>query len=277
MKKLLFGTAGIPISTPDHNTENGVRYVRELGLDCMELEFVRSINITKERAPTIKEVAKKENVVLTCHAPYFINLNAIEKPKLYASMNRILNSARIAHLCGGWSVTFHAGFYMKMEPEKVYNNIRDKIKEIRKTLDNEGVDIWLRPETTGKPTQFSGLKDLLNISQEVEGVMPCVDFAHLHARTAGKNNTTEEFRDMLQQIEKALGKEGLKNMHIHMAGINYTEKGERNHLILKESDMNYKDLLKVWKEFKIAGVVICESPNIEEDAKLLQETYRNTL
>jgi len=277
MKKLLFGTAGIPISTPDHNTENGVRYVRELGLDCMELEFVRSINITKERAPTIKGIAKKENVVLTCHAPYFINLNAIEKPKLYASMNRILNSARITHLCGGYSVTFHAGFYLKMEPEKVYNNIRDKIKEIRKTLDNEGVDIWLRPETTGKPTQFSGLKDLLNISQEVEGVMPCVDFAHMHARTAGKNNTTEEFRDMLQQIEKALGKEGLKNMHIHMSGINYTEKGERNHLILEQSDMNYKDLLKVWKEFKIAGVVICESPNIEEDAKLLQETYRNTL
>ncbi|MBU0472500.1 MAG: TIM barrel protein, partial [Nanoarchaeota archaeon] len=225
MKQLLFGTAGIPIRTPDHNTENGIRYVRELGLDVMELEFVRSINISRVKAPLIKESALKNNIVLTCHAPYFVNLNAVEKPKLYASMDRVLNSARIASLCGGYSVTFHAGFYLGMDSEIVYNNIRDKIRDIRKTLDDEGVDIWLRPETTGKQSQFSGLKDLLKISQEVEGVMPCIDFAHMHARTGGKNNTYPEFRELLIKVEDALGKEGLSNMHIHMSGINYTEKG----------------------------------------------------
>jgi len=160
-----------------------------------------------------------------------------------------------------------------MESEKVYANIRDRIKEMRKTLDDEGVDLWLRPETTGKQSQFAGLKELLKISSEIQGVMPVVDFAHLHARTGGKENTTEEFRQTLLSVEKFLGKEGLKNMHIHLSGINYTEKGERNHLVLEESDMNYKDLLKVWKEFKIAGVVICESPNIEDDAMLLKKTF----
>ena len=273
MKQLLFGTAGIPIRTPDHNTENGIRYVRELGLDVMELEFVRSINISRVKAPLIKESALKNNIVLTCHAPYFVNLNAVEKPKLYASMDRVLNSARIASLCGGYSVTFHAGFYLGMDSEIVYNNIRDKIRDIRKTLDDEGVDIWLRPETTGKQSQFSGLKDLLKISQEVEGVMPCIDFAHMHARTGGKNNTYPEFRELLIKVEDALGKEGLSNMHIHMSGINYTEKGERNHLFLEDSDMNYKDLLRALKEFKAAGVVICESPNIEDDALLMQKYY----
>ena len=62
-------------------------------------------------------------------------------------------------------------------------------------------------------------------------------------------------------------------MHIHLSGINYGDKGEKNHLILQESDLNYKDLLKVWKEFKIKGCVVCESPNIEDDALLLQKTW----
>ena len=103
--------------------------------------------------------------------------------------------------------------------------------------------------------------------------MPCVDFSHLHARSNGKFNTRNEFQQVLEEIEKVLGRDGLENMHIHLSGIAYSEKGEKNHLKLEESDMNYKDLLKVWKEFKIAGVVICESPNVEEDALLLKNEF----
>ena len=110
MKKLLFGTAGIPLSANPRTTADGIKYVRELGLDVMELEFVRSINITKEKAPEIRKVGEENSVALTCHAPYFINLNSAEKPKVRASIGRILDSARIAHLCGAYSVCFHAGF-----------------------------------------------------------------------------------------------------------------------------------------------------------------------
>ncbi|MEK6937589.1 MAG: TIM barrel protein, partial [Nanoarchaeota archaeon] len=129
------------------------------------------------------------------------------------------------------------------------------------------------PETTGKPTQWGDLKEILRLSQELEQVLPCIDFSHLHARTGGKNNTYEEFRQMLVEVEKAKGREALNNMHIHVSGINYTAKGERNHLNLQESDLNYKDLIKAWKEFKIKGVVISESPNIEGDALLMKEEW----
>ena len=72
---------------------------------------------------------------------------------------------------------------------------------------------------------------------------------------------------------KALGKEALQNMHIQIAGVNYSDKGELNHLQLKDSDLNYAEIVRSWKDFKIAGVVISESPNIEGDALLLQEIY----
>ncbi len=275
MKELLFGTAGIPLSANPRTTSDGINHVKKLGLGCMELEFVHSINISKERAPEIKKVAEDNNIILTCHAPYYINLNSAEKEKVNASIDRITNSARILNLCGGYSVAFHSGFYMGQEPKKVYETIKDNLKLIIKTLKNEGNNIWIRPETTGKETQFGNVDEILQLSQEFDNVMPCVDFAHFHARTNGKYNSHEEFCSILEKIEKTLGKKGLENMHIHITGIEYGPKGEKHHLTLKESDLKYQELLKALKDFKVKGVVISESPNIEEDALMMKKVYDN--
>ena len=273
MAILRFGTAGIPLSTIRPTTLTGIEQVRNLGLDCMELEFVHSVNISEVRAPLVKEVAKQNNIALTAHGQYFINLNSQEKEKIEASKQRIYKAAKIASLCGATSMTFHAAYYMKQDPEKVYIKVKEGVKEVIKKLKDNGHKIWIRPETTGKSTQWGDLKEIVKLSEEVEQVLPCIDFSHLHART-GKNNTSDEFREMLAYVEKKLGKLALNNMHIHLSGINYSEKGERNHLTLEESDMNYKDLLKVWKEFKIKGNVVSESPNIEKDALLLKKFYK---
>jgi deoxyribonuclease IV len=272
--RLRIGTAGIPVSAKGTNTLQGIEDVRKVhNLDAMELEFVHSVNIKEEKAPEVKEVAKKNDITLTCHGQYYINLASKEPEKIVASRKRILNAATRAFQCGAYSMVFHAGFYMGREPKVVYPIIEKGIKECVKELEDNNIDIWIRPETTGKPTQFGDLQELLSISQKFDKVMPCIDFAHLHARTNGKYNSAEEFKQVLEQVEEYLGKEGLNNMHIHLAGIAYGEKGEKHHLKLKDSDMRYQDLIKTWKEFKLKGVVICESPNIEEDAKLIKSVY----
>lgn len=273
MKELLFGTAGIPLSAEPRTTIDGIRHVRKLSLGAMELEFVRSVNISRDRAPEIRRAAEESNVVLTCHAPYFINLNSLEKAKVKASIGRILDSARIANLCGAYSVCFHAGFYMKQEPKKAYDNVKRNMKEITSALKKEGNKIWIRPETTGKETQFGNVDEILQLSQELDNVMPCVDFAHFHARTNGKYNTYSEFAGILESIEKKLGKKGLEEMHIHLTGIAYGPKGEKNHLTLEESDLKYHELLKALKDFNVKGVAISESPNIEQDALLMQKIF----
>lgn len=269
---LLFGTAGIPISTENRNTINGIKRVRELDLDAMELEFVQSVNISKDKAPDVKKAAKENDVILTCHAPYYINLNSLDKVKLAASKQRLLNAARIAQLCGAWSVAFHPAFYHKMNPEQVYKKVKQEIADVLSVLANEGNKIWVRPEVMGRTFQFGTLEETIRLSQELEQVMPCVDFGHLHARE-GKYNTYEEFASALALIEKELGRHALDNMHIHIEGIEYNDKGERWHLELEDSDLNYHALLKAWKEFKIGGVAISESPNIEKDAMMLKKLW----
>ncbi len=274
---LLFGTAGIPSSTDKSggfNTANGIKRVKELGLGCMELEFVRSVNITQERAPEVKKTSEKEGIFLTCHGQYFINLNSQDAAKQKASVERVLNAARIASMCGAWSMCFHAGFFMGQEPAKVYDKIKDALKDIVATLKNEGHLLWIRPETTGKPTQFGSIYELVQLSAEIEQVQPCIDFAHLHARE-GKINTKQEWEDVLALVEKKLGKEALKQMHIHLNGIVYGPKGEKHHVNLDDStsDFRYKELLKALKDYKVAGTVTCESPDPQGDALILKRVY----
>lgn len=271
--KLRFGTAGIPICAKGGTIE-GIKKVRELKLDNMELEFVRGVNLEVDGTIEIKKIAKKNDIILSAHSPYWINLNSVDKKKYYASINHVISSAKILSLCGGFSVCFHAGYYQKQNPEKVYGNIKNGIKEIVKVVKEFDDRIWIRPEISGKKSQFGDLKEIIRLSQELGQVSLCADFSHAWAREiALKNNTYEEFKEILSEVEKGLGKNALNEMHIHIAGIEYGEKGEKHHLILKESRFNYRDLLKALKEFNCKGVVVCESPNIEEDALLLQKTY----
>jgi deoxyribonuclease-4 len=274
MKELLFGTAGIPHSAKGMGTVEGIKKVKELGLGAMELEFVQNVNVSEKVAPDVKKAAKDEEIILTCHGQYYVNLASLEKAKLEASKKRMWLAAKTATDCGCWSVLWHMAFYQGQPKEKVFEQVKTVVKELVKKLKDNGSNIWVRPETTGKASQWGDLQECIKLAQEVEQVLPCIDFSHLHARSAGKENSFEEFKHSLSLVEKALGKDALENMHCHVSGINYAEKGERNHLDLPDSDMKYKELLKALKEFKAKGIIISESPNIEGDALLMQKVWQ---
>jgi len=272
--ELLFGTGGVPVSAKLRSTEAGIERIAELGLGCMEVEFVQGVRMSPKVAVSVGELAARKKVVLTAHGPYFINLNAAEPQKVHMSKERILQTARIAALFSARSITFHAAFYLKSTPAETYTTVKRHLEEIVNILRNEGNKVIISPEVTGKPSQFGTLEEILQLGSEIEGVALCLDFSHWHART-GRANSYQEFLDILDQIERKLGKQALGNMHIHLSGIAYGKKGEIKHLMLPDSDFRYAELLKALKERKAKGVVISESmPYLENDALLLQQTYR---
>ena len=275
MAGLLFGTGGTPRSAKSSSTIDGIERIAELGLGCMEIEFVQGVKMGEAGARLVGETAAKAGVKLSAHGPYFINLNAREPEKIRASQGRILQTARIASIFGAENITFHAAFYLGDPPEKAYNTVKKYLDEIMHQLKRENNRVWVRPEIMGKLSQFGTIEEVLNLSTELEGIAPCLDFAHWHART-GKFNSYQEFASILEQVKERLGRAALDDMHIHMSGIDYGKKGEIKHLNLKESDFQYAELLKALRDYDAKGIVICESPNLEEDALLLQATY-NTL
>jgi deoxyribonuclease-4 len=284
---LRFGTGGVPISTQIvkdgsgkalDSQQSGVIRVNGLGLDHMEVDFVYGVNITEERAIALGKTAADQNISLTAHGPYYVNLASPEKPKYHASFERIKETIRAGDLIGAKSITFHAAFYLKQPPEEVSKIIKNAlIKVIRETKPK----CLISPETTGKPSQWGTVEEIAATAAEINdelgkfAVSICVDFTHLHARSNGQMNTAEEFEQTLTIIKEKISSEALTQLHMHVSGINYTNKGEKNHLNLENSDFNYRDLLKVLKKMQVSGWLVCESPNLEEDAKLMKDFYNS--
>jgi len=271
---LLFGPAGVPHSAKKDTPEEGVRQCAALGLGCMELEFVYGVRMSAKSAEAVWDVQKATGVQLTAHGPYYINLASKEKDKLIASRGRVLDTARRCFQCGGRSITFHAAFFQGREREQVLQMVALELKAVLARLKKEKITMDVRPELSGKPSQVGSLDDLLWLGKAVPGILPTIDFAHFYAREAGRYNKYEDFCRVLEIVAKAFGKGVLKNMHIHLSGIEYTSKGERRHLNLEDSGFNWKDCLRAFADYGLEGFVICESPSLEKDALLLQETYR---
>jgi deoxyribonuclease-4 len=272
MAGLLFGTAGIPLSTWPQTTIDGIKRVAQLGLDCMEIEFVQGVYLNETEAKMVNEAAQNVGIRLSAHAPYFINFNAHEPRKLRASQGILLKAARMAATCGARSIVFHTGFYLGDPPEKVFETAKKYLAEVAEKLKEGDNPIWLRPEVSGKISQFGTVEEIVNLCAELEGLAPCIDFAHWHAQTKSFNSYPE-FVSVLEQIKEKLGRAALDNIHIHISGIAYGDKGEIRHLNLKESDLRFTELLRALKDYGVSGLAICESPSQEEDALLLKESY----
>jgi deoxyribonuclease IV len=269
---LLFGTGGVPLSPLKLSTVDGIRRVAQLGLGCMELEFVRGVKMGEAAAQHVAEAAAAEKIKLSAHAPYFINLNAHDPAKITASKGYILQTARIAAVCGAGSIVFHPAFYLGDPPEKTFQAVKSHLADVMTQLRRENNPVRLRLEVMGKPTSFGTLAEVLRVCTELEGAGICVDFAHLHAYN-GESNTYPEFCTVLENIRQHLGEAALGDMHLHISGIAFSKKGETKHLDLEDSDLRYHELLRALKEYKVGGLAICESPSLENDALRLQETY----
>ena len=271
--RLLFGTAGVPNSTvKKNNPVEGVKRIHELGLDCMQLEFAHGVRMKEEVSSALRKVSYELGVPLTSHGPYYINLNAREQDKIDSSVERIIQTAKISDLCGAESMTFHAAFYMKDSPYDVFDLVEKSLNVIEERLSRLDIEIELRPELTGKTSQFGSLEELISLSKSVGSCKPCMDFSHLYART-GDVNTYEGFTKVLDTLKESLGANALKEMHIHISGISSNSKGDLKHLNLEKSKFNWKDLMKALKDYDCRGYVICNSPNLEVDAQMLKQHY----
>jgi deoxyribonuclease IV len=217
----------------------------------MEVEFTYGVKMSLPEAEKVGETAKENKIHLSIHCPYYINLASKEPQKRGASRKRILDSCERGHLFS-WDektpIVFHAGFYQGADAEEIFKIIKEQIDKIQEDIDAKKWNVILCPETTGKKSQFGSLDELLRLMKETKcGI--CVDFAHLKARENGKIDYSEVMKKL----------KGLKHVHAHFSGIEYTEKGERRHLITETKDI--KELIDLLKKYDIDVTIINESPD----------------
>ena len=272
-----FGTVGSPKTTPKKpgGSIGAIIRLKELGMSALELGWVQSVRVSEDTCGQICTTCKDNEFNLSVHAPYFINLNASEE-EWPNSKKRLMDAAYYGNLAGATDIIFHPGSYFMQPAKDVLQRAIPRLRECVEELRAAGNPVILRPETMGKAAMLGSLEDTLLMSQAIEGVEPCLDFAHLHARTGdGSMNTVEEWLQVLDTYSEALGKESLSRLHIHLSGIEYGEKGERSHLALKESDLDLQALFIALFDRGCEGRILCESPEMEEDALLMKQTWEN--
>ena len=270
-----FGTVGSPTGTPKKpgGSIGAILFSKSIGLTAFELGWVQSVRVSEETCKLIKQTAGEQDVGISVHAPYFINLNANddEWPK---SRKRLMDAAYYGNLAGATDIIFHPGSYFERPPEEVLKIAIPRLKNCVADLRKAGNLVAIRPETMGKSAMLGSAADTLEMAKSVKGVEPCLDFAHLHARPGdGTMNTYKEWCALLTAYQKTLGKAALKRLHIHLSGIEYGPKGEKNHLKLAEADLDLKALFRALNEFGCAGRILCESPIMEEDALNMKKTW----
>lgn len=270
-----FGTVGSPIGTPKKpgGSVGAIAFSRSIGLDALELGWVQSVRVTEATCAAIKSTGAEQGVALSVHAPYFINLNATDE-EWSKSRKRLMGAAHYGYLAGATDIIFHPGSYFGNDPADVLKVALPRLEGCVKELQKNGDKVTLRPETMGKSAMLGSFDDALAMSKAMDMVQPCLDFAHLHARPGdGTMNTYDEWSRLLEEYGKTLGKKALKNLHIHLSGIEYGPKGEKNHLPLAEADLDLKALFKAMHAFGCAGRILCESPIMEEDALNMKKAW----
>ncbi len=273
--EMLFGTVGSPISTPKKpgGSVGAIQQISALKLDCLELGWVQSVRVTEATCAAIRKSGQEENIQISVHAPYFINLNATDD-EWPNSRKRLMDAAIYGYLAGATDIIFHPGSYFNQPVPDVMERAIARLTACAAELASNSISVTLRPETMGKAAMLGSFDDVLQMACAVPGVAPCLDFAHLHARAGdGSMNTTDEWLRLLDSYAEALGRDSLQQLHIHMSGIEYSAKGERNHLPIAESDFDLQALLKALHLRACAGRILCESPKMEEDALLMKNAW----
>ena len=277
-----FGPAGVPqmFRLMKAKLADVPKLLRAEELDAFEYAAVRwgqVPQIKREDAENLGAEARKNDITLSLHGSYFINLFGT-KEITEASKRRLVACATAAEWMGAYVVVFHPGFYGESGKTDTLKKCVETLKEVTNTLESQGIkNVKLGPETMGRYSQFGTLDEILSICQEVERTQLVIDWSHLHARGGGGLRTVEDFRKIVETAEEKLGAESVRNMHCHFSKIEYTYKtGEKRHHVLDELGFGpeFEKLAEIIIEFKLRPVIICETMLQDIDAMKMQKTLR---
>lgn len=268
-----FGPAGIPIQCEGKSTIEGIECCKNLGLGAMEIEFVRGVKMGDAAAKEAGKKAKGLDIRISSHAPYYVNLCTADRVKAEGSKRHIFLAAKATFLANGRVTVFHPGFYQKLGREEAFQTAKKRLVEIQEKMDGAKIKCVLGAETVGKKSAFGGFAENLRMAQELDFVKPVLDFAHLHARRDFEIRGGADYLKIFDILDKELPGY-TKEIQCHFSEINYSERGEINHLALgTNNEPPFRPLMKVLTENGYGGTIICETPKLDIDALVMQGEY----
>lgn len=252
-------------------------YLKEMGLTAYEYSCGRGVMLKEDTARRIGEAAAENGVAISIHAPYFTNLCNPDPAKQEGTVRYLLQAAQAVRWMGGKRVIFHPGALMGSSREEARERAEILMRRCVEEVLSAHPDAVLCPETLGKKNQYGTLDEVLSLCAPYgERVVPCIDFAHLHAAGCGCINSEGDFDALLEEAEKALGHARMERFHMHFSHIEYTGAGEKRHRTFAEEGYgpDFALLAPCLSSRGLCPTVICESAGTQaQDAKQMKEKY----
>lgn len=273
----LFGPSGNSKAFYDaglKHTYQAPKWVSEMGLDAYEYSAGNGVTGSFETFAKIGAEAKKYNIAMSFHTPYFISLSGADPEKRLKSLSYIGQSLDASEALGADIIVIHMGGATKMTREEGINLSKDTVYKALEAFPDTKIRFGL--ETMGKLGQLGTLEEVLDICSLDPRLCPVVDFGHLNARNIGNYFVTEDdYRRVFDTIGKTLGYEYADTLHCHFSKIEYTDKGEKKHLTLEDTVYGpaFEPLINALAKDGYSPRIICESDGTQARDALIMKNY----
>lgn len=253
------------------------KWIKKFGLDAYEYQCSKGVNISTQKAFELGGEAKKYEIQVSIHAPYYISLASVEEEKRNNSIKYILDTLAIAKVMGAKRIVVHCGSASKIDRSLALSIQKETLSKAILKAKELGLDnIHICPETMGKMNQLGSLEEVVKLCTINDNLLPTVDFGHLHARGLGCLNKYEDYENIFNYIENHLGNDRLKILHIHYSRIEFTEGGEKKHWSYDDVQYGpeFEPIAEVIYKKGLSPTIICESRGtMAEDALRLKKIY----
>lgn len=282
--EIKFGPAGNSESFYEDGLRSALeapKWLNQKGLTAYEYQCGHGVRISDDAAGDLGAEAKKYDVTLSVHAPYYISLSSVEEEKRRRSVDYILQTLRAADRMGAGRVVVHSGSCGKITRREALDLAKNTLSEAIKAADENGFGhIRICPETMGKVNQLGNIEEVMELCSIDERLLPTLDFGHINAQSLGKFKTKEQLEYIFDLMENKLGIERASMFHSHYSRIEYTNSGEKKHHTMAETEYepDFEPIAEIIAKREFHPIMICESAGTQaEDAIKMRDIYRSYL
>lgn len=286
MSKVRFGPSGNEQLFYDEGNKRSVeapRWLKAKGLSCYEYSCSRGYTISKETAMEIGKQAVEHDILISIHAPYYINLANPSQESFDNAYKYIKNGLIYLDYFQGRKLVVHTASCGKMQREEALALVELRLKKIVEMLYEENLikDKLICLETMGKFLQIGTYKEIIDLCKIDKCLIPTFDFGHINSIENGNLKIEDDYRRIFDYAISNLGLDRVKECHIHFSKIQYgKEGGEIRHLDFDDEiyGPEFKPLANVLIEYGLTPSIICESKTrMATDAVEMKNIYNDCL
>src|SRR5881296_1042584 len=211
------------------------------------------------------KIARELDIELTLHAPYYMDFADVDG-LAQKSIDSAVWGGLLADSLQARLVVTHLGRYGDLDRTLALERVKGNLEIVRDRFKAAKLSPWIGAEASGLQEVVGGLDELLWLAKHVRGVVPVLNFAHLHAREGGLLRRPEDFQAVFDKVSKVAD----GHYHAHFSGVEHEGGNEIRYTPIKKGDLRFEPLAECLLMGPVDLTLISSSPLLEHDAMYMR-------